>query len=54
LSLKCRKKVRSVTPARSAMSATVVWSNPRSAYSSIAAANIRPRASGSQRAMTAV
>ena len=31
LSAKCRKKVRSVTPARAAISAAVVWSNPRSA-----------------------
>jgi hypothetical protein len=30
LSVKCRKKVRSVSPARSAISATVVFSNPRS------------------------
>ena len=30
LSAKCRKKVRSVSPARLAISATVVSSNPRS------------------------
>jgi len=39
--------VRSVNPARAAISATVVCSNPRSAYSAMAAFASRPRASGS-------
>ena len=51
LSAKCRKNVRSVSPARTAMSATVVWSKPRSANSSAAACSSRPRASGSHRLM---
>ena len=51
LSAKCRKKVRSVRPARSAISATVVCSKPRSPYSSIAACARRPAASGFQRAI---
>jgi GAF domain-containing protein len=37
LSAKCRKNVRSVNPARSAISATVVFSNPRSPYRARAA-----------------
>ena len=49
LSAKCRKKVRSVSPARAAISATVVCSNPRSLYSSMAACSSRPRPFGSQR-----
>jgi hypothetical protein len=47
LSAKRRKNVRSVRPARSAISATVVSSNPRSRNSSSAARSRRPRASGS-------
>ena len=49
LSAKWRKKVRSVSPARPAISATVVCSNPRSLNSSSAACITRPRGSGSQR-----
>ncbi len=54
LSAKCRKKVRAVTPARSAISATVVPSYPRSAYSAIAASRSRPAASGSHRPMRSI
>ncbi len=54
LSVKCRKKVRSVTPARAAISAAVVWSNPRSAYRARAASCSLPRLSGSHRPMIAI
>jgi hypothetical protein len=46
LSVKYRKNVRLVSPARSAISATVVSSYPRSPYSARAAACSRSRASG--------
>ena len=46
LSVKCRKKVRLVSPARSAISATVVSSYPRSPYRARAASCSRARASG--------
>jgi len=45
LSGKCRKNVRWLTPARAAISAVVVWSNPRSRYSSSAACCRRRRVS---------
>src|SRR5207248_28717 len=50
LSAKWRKNVRSVSSARSAMSATVVLSYPRSTNSSSAACCRRPTASGFHRA----
>src|ERR1700733_5060609 len=53
LSAKCRKKVRSVTPAWAAIWAAVVWSNPRSEYRARAASCSRPRLSGSHRPMSA-
>ena len=54
LSAKCRKKVRSVSPARAAICAAVVWSNPRSEYRARAASCSRPRLSGCHRPMTSI
>ena len=51
LSVKYRKKVRSVRPARLAISATVVASKPCSAKSANVVACRRSRAPGCQRAM---
>jgi hypothetical protein len=51
LSLKWRKNVRRVTPARATMSGTVVAWKPRSAKSSIAAVRSRSRVSGAHLAM---